>query len=126
MFRNMQSIYLRALLVILMIGLVLYFVTTILKIESFNAKLEKLTSKVKLEIGGSKAKDDTYPQRKCYEYETKREFNITDWFLEDILEATRQPQRGRTIFFHITNCLDLYMEMDNRFISKYQSITTFI
>lgn len=81
MFRNIPYLYLKSLLVILMIGVVLYLVTTNLEIGSFQDKLEMLGSKAKSIIGGSKAKDDTQ-QRKCYEYETKREFNITDWFLE--------------------------------------------
>lgn len=58
---------------------------------------------------------ETHPLLACYGTMPMAGSADQHW-LGDILKETRQPQLGRTIFFHVTNCLNGSIELNNRYI----------
>lgn len=79
-------------LLIMMIGTLLYLVTVNLLDKAYRQNL-----------------------RQCYASKRMYDSDANVRWLDDILHSTRQPRLGRTIFFHQTTCLNVVVELTNRY-----------
>lgn len=80
-------------LLIMMIGMLIYLFTVNLLSDIYRQNLHQC-----------------YASKRLYDNDA----NVR-WF-DDILHSSRQPQLGRTIFFHQTTCLNAVVKLTNRYI----------